>query len=170
MPKGPGSSDKIDSWAWRHYGCTTKRQITNMKKDIGEDASELDGYEDLREEDQDKIKAAWEAGEVDEADSEPGPLAPFLSSMPGPSPRERQEGRRRRRGRQRRPQEEGAFPSLCHSRAETVLQKAAPKRKKAESDDEDVKPKKKAAPRKKTKKAETDDDEGMVWADLQLGT
>lgn len=33
-----------------------------MKKELGEDASELDGYEDMREEDQARISKAWEEG------------------------------------------------------------------------------------------------------------
>ena len=33
-----------------------------MKKELGDDASELDGYEDMREEDQTRISKAWEEG------------------------------------------------------------------------------------------------------------
>lgn len=36
--------------------------IENMKKELGDDASELDGYEDMREEDQARISKAWEDG------------------------------------------------------------------------------------------------------------
>lgn len=49
--------------AWRHWGCTTKKIIENMKKSF-ESASELDGFDEVSEENQAKLTAAWEAGEV----------------------------------------------------------------------------------------------------------
>ncbi|TFK70796.1 zf-PARP-domain-containing protein [Pluteus cervinus] len=51
------------SFAWRHWGCTTKKVIENIKKNF-EDASELDGYEDLKPEDQAKIRQAYRDGHV----------------------------------------------------------------------------------------------------------
>lgn len=53
--------------AWRHWGCVTPKIITNMKKSF-EEASELDGFEDLRVEDQEKITKAWEDGHVADED------------------------------------------------------------------------------------------------------
>jgi hypothetical protein len=49
--------------AWRHWGCTTKKILENMKKSI-DSAEDLDGFEDISEENQEKLKAAWETGEV----------------------------------------------------------------------------------------------------------
>ena len=37
-------------------------------KEIFNEADELDGFEDLKEADQDKIRKAWEEGHVDDAD------------------------------------------------------------------------------------------------------
>lgn len=70
-----------DTMQWKHWGCVSSSAhfclsekserllthwiievIDNMKKELGDDASELDGYEDMREEDQTKISKAWEEG------------------------------------------------------------------------------------------------------------
>ena len=53
--------------AWRHWGCTTKTIFTNIKKSF-ESAEELDGYEDLKPEDQEKVNKAWEEGHVADED------------------------------------------------------------------------------------------------------
>jgi len=55
------------SFSWRHWGCTTTKILANMKKSF-EEASELDGYEDLRPEDQAKIDTAWTEGKVADED------------------------------------------------------------------------------------------------------
>ncbi|KAI0747052.1 poly polymerase and DNA-ligase Zn-finger region-domain-containing protein [Daedaleopsis nitida] len=51
------------SFQWRHWGCVTPKIITNMKNSFNE-ADELDGFDDLSEEDQERIKKAWEDGHV----------------------------------------------------------------------------------------------------------
>lgn len=53
--------------AWRHWGCVTPKIIINMKKSFNE-ASELDGFEDMKEEDQERISKAWEDGHVADED------------------------------------------------------------------------------------------------------
>ena len=53
--------------AWRHWGCTTRKILENMKESLGE-AEELDGFEDLNDEDKARIKKAWEEGHVDPSD------------------------------------------------------------------------------------------------------
>ncbi len=53
--------------SWRHWGCVTAKLITNMKEIFGE-ADELDGFDDLKEADQEKLRKAWEEGHVDDAD------------------------------------------------------------------------------------------------------
>ncbi|RXW17302.1 hypothetical protein EST38_g8557 [Candolleomyces aberdarensis] len=58
------------SFAWRHWGCTTPKIISNLKSQHPE-PSELDGYEDLRPEDQAKIVKAWQDGHVDPEDIPP---------------------------------------------------------------------------------------------------
>ncbi|CDO71198.1 hypothetical protein BN946_scf184845.g69 [Trametes cinnabarina] len=51
------------NFSWRHWGCVTPKIISNMKEKFDE-ADELDGFEDLNEEDQERIKKAWEEGHV----------------------------------------------------------------------------------------------------------
>ena len=56
--------------AWRHWGCVTPKILENAKKSF-EDVEDLDGFEELNEEDQQKLKTAWEAGHVAEEDIPP---------------------------------------------------------------------------------------------------
>ncbi|KAJ2915166.1 hypothetical protein MD484_g5246, partial [Candolleomyces efflorescens] len=55
------------SYAWRHWGCTTPKIISNLKVQYFK-PSELDGYENLRAEDQAKIVKGWQDGHVDPKD------------------------------------------------------------------------------------------------------
>lgn len=55
------------SFAWRHWGCTTPKIISNMKASF-ESADELDGFEDLKDEDRERIRKAWEDGKVADED------------------------------------------------------------------------------------------------------
>ncbi|CAG8201624.1 unnamed protein product [Penicillium nalgiovense] len=64
---GPG----FQSWSWRHWGCFTPKQIVNVKKDLTEDTedpdfSRLDGFDEMSEELQDKIRKAIEVGHVED--------------------------------------------------------------------------------------------------------
>ncbi|KAK0192287.1 hypothetical protein F5146DRAFT_497082 [Armillaria mellea] len=55
------------SFAWRHWGCVTKKVLSNVKEQF-EKASEVDGYEDMKPEDQAKVDKAWEDGQVADED------------------------------------------------------------------------------------------------------
>ncbi|KAH6890945.1 hypothetical protein BKA70DRAFT_1027346, partial [Coprinopsis sp. MPI-PUGE-AT-0042] len=55
------------SFAWRHWGCTSRKIIENIKQSLG-DAEELDGFENLQDEDKTKVCKAWEEGHVDASD------------------------------------------------------------------------------------------------------
>ncbi|TFK28500.1 zf-PARP-domain-containing protein [Coprinopsis marcescibilis] len=55
------------AFQWRHWGCVTKKIFENVKKSI-ENAEDLDGFADLKPEDQAKIRKAWQDGQVDDAD------------------------------------------------------------------------------------------------------
>ncbi|KAI8080588.1 hypothetical protein BDF21DRAFT_419308 [Thamnidium elegans] len=50
---------------WRHWYCTTPKVIENMKSDFS-DPSEINGWQDLRPEDQERVQRAWEEGEIPE--------------------------------------------------------------------------------------------------------
>jgi hypothetical protein len=49
--------------AFRHWGCVTSKIIENMKNTLG-DVEELDGFEELKDEDKDRLRKAWEEGHV----------------------------------------------------------------------------------------------------------
>ncbi|RPD56945.1 zf-PARP-domain-containing protein [Lentinus tigrinus ALCF2SS1-7] len=50
-------------WEWRHWGCVTPHILNNLKKSFSQ-AEELDGFDELSEEDQERVKKAWEEGHV----------------------------------------------------------------------------------------------------------
>lgn len=47
--------------AWRHYGCITAKQFENLKNDF-EEADDVDGFEDLTPDDQEKFRKAFQQG------------------------------------------------------------------------------------------------------------
>lgn len=116
------------SSAWRHWGCTTPKVITGMKAMFNE-ASELDGYEDLTPEDQEKVNQAWIDGKVADED------IPETARKPG-----------------------GAAGEDDEEEEKPKKKRAAPKKKAEDANgDEEEKPKKKAAPKKKAEKDEEND-------------
>lgn len=58
--------DHYDS-QWKHWGCVSTRVFNNIKAHFHK-ASDLDGYEDLKPEDQKKLDTAYEAGHVADED------------------------------------------------------------------------------------------------------
>ncbi|KAF8211645.1 poly polymerase and DNA-ligase Zn-finger region-domain-containing protein [Mycena galopus ATCC 62051] len=112
------------SFSWRHWGCVTTKVLANIKKSLT-DASELDGFEDLRPEDQERINEAWERGAVADEDI---PASARKSNEEDLNDEDDDD-----EGKPTKPKK-----------------KAAPRKKKTDNDDdEEPKPKKKAAPRKK---------------------
>ncbi|KAI5306653.1 hypothetical protein KEM56_007785 [Ascosphaera pollenicola] len=61
---------QFQSWAWKHWGCVTPRQIASMKEVVGEenDFNLLDGFDEISEENRTKIKEAVERGHVADED------------------------------------------------------------------------------------------------------
>ncbi|KAL8923967.1 MAG: hypothetical protein Q9172_002894 [Xanthocarpia lactea] len=53
------------SWAWRHWGCVTPKQLAGLHDKLEGD---VDGYEDLPDDCQEKVKRAIENGHVDDED------------------------------------------------------------------------------------------------------
>ncbi|EIW80341.1 hypothetical protein CONPUDRAFT_27558, partial [Coniophora puteana RWD-64-598 SS2] len=56
LPEGKAAS-------WRHWGCTTPEVINNIKKAL-KSADDLEGFEQLRKEDQDRVRDAWLLGKI----------------------------------------------------------------------------------------------------------
>ncbi|KAF8594934.1 zf-PARP-domain-containing protein, partial [Ceratobasidium sp. AG-I] len=55
------------SFKWRHWGCTTALILSKFKNQF-EQADELDGFEELNDEDKDRVRSAWAEGHVAEED------------------------------------------------------------------------------------------------------
>lgn len=53
--------------AWRHWGCVTPKIIENLKKKH-EVASDIDGFEEISEEDQRRVEKAYDDGHVADED------------------------------------------------------------------------------------------------------
>ncbi|GAB1202064.1 hypothetical protein APSETT445_000675 [Aspergillus pseudonomiae] len=63
-------TERIQAFFWRHWGCVTPRIIASLNENLGDgdekDYEQLDGFEDLTPENQEKVKKALEQGHVDD--------------------------------------------------------------------------------------------------------
>lgn len=57
-----------ESMRWRHWGCVTPTVLKNWWEAAGEDLTMVDGYEELPEDAQEKVRKALEEGHVDDDD------------------------------------------------------------------------------------------------------
>ncbi|KAE8258226.1 hypothetical protein A4X13_0g1820 [Tilletia indica] len=113
------------SFMWRHFGCITDTICTNLQKQI-EDPTDLDGYEDLREEDQERIKYIFKNGHVPQDE-----VTPAL----------REEAERKAEAaaaKQQEKEEKAAAKQKAKEEKAAAKKTSTPKkRKKADVDDED---------------------------------
>ncbi|KAJ5750216.1 hypothetical protein N7533_007244 [Penicillium manginii] len=86
-------TERVQYWAWRHWGCTTPLVLSNIQTSIAdeEDDSELnfealDGFDELPSEFQEKIKVAIEKGHIED-DEWKGDVAHNRPGMRGMFPR-----------------------------------------------------------------------------------
>ncbi|KAI9885933.1 MAG: serine/threonine protein kinase psk1 [Watsoniomyces obsoletus] len=56
------------SWTYKHWGCITPRVIANLKEVIEDNVDLFDGYDELPEPEQEKMRRALEQGHVDDDD------------------------------------------------------------------------------------------------------
>ncbi|CAG8587212.1 10173_t:CDS:2 [Acaulospora colombiana] len=125
--------------SYRHYGCTTKKVFQNMKAAYTS-VDQIEGFSDLNSDDQDKVRAAWEAEAVAAEDIPPTAVAGAEDDESGP---------KKKPGRPRKKQKTDDGD---------------------DDDDEEEKPKKKkAAPRRK-KKADSDDDADISPSEDDAGS
>ncbi|KAK2879461.1 hypothetical protein FQN49_000845 [Arthroderma sp. PD_2] len=65
-------TEQFQSWAWKHWGCVTPRQIASIQEIVGlngdRDMTRLDGYDEISAESQKKVADAVEQGHVDDED------------------------------------------------------------------------------------------------------
>jgi hypothetical protein len=148
------------SFAWRHWGCTTNKIIENMKKNF-EDASELDGYDDLRPEDQEKVNKAWEEGQVaDEDIPESARKAPKNNSGgETDEDEEKEKAKKKKKAAAAKKRKSEKDADLEDDEDEKPKKKRASPKKKAPAEKKEKAPAKKRAPKKK-KAADTDEESG----------
>ncbi|BGP53039.1 hypothetical protein JCM8202_004123 [Rhodotorula sphaerocarpa] len=164
------------SWAWRHYGCITSKQFENLKADF-EEPDEVDGFEELTPEDQEKFRKAYAQGHVDDEDiPDSARKEPELDEEGNPveSPKKgRGKAAAKGKGGKKKKDEEAEAEGDDAEEEEVKPKKKAPAKKraakKAESeeegeDEETEKPKKRAPAKKRAAKKEPepeveDDDE-----------
>ncbi|PLW11425.1 hypothetical protein PCANC_21286 [Puccinia coronata f. sp. avenae] len=63
------------SFKWRHWGCLTSSVLQNVSNELEGKIDELDGIEELESADQEKIKKAFQDGQVDPGDVPPTAVA-----------------------------------------------------------------------------------------------
>ncbi|GJE86488.1 zf-PARP domain-containing protein [Phanerochaete sordida] len=68
------------SFAWRHWGCVTSKVLQNMKTQF-EDPEDLDGFEDLEDEDKARIRKAYQDGHVADEDIPESARKPAADDM-----------------------------------------------------------------------------------------
>ncbi|KAJ7163400.1 hypothetical protein C8R43DRAFT_919079, partial [Mycena crocata] len=55
------------SFQWRHWGCVTERVLSNVKN-LYDKASDMDGFDELEDEDKARVARAWEENHVADED------------------------------------------------------------------------------------------------------
>ncbi|KAJ3175237.1 hypothetical protein HDU87_006319 [Geranomyces variabilis] len=141
---------------YKHWHCVTTKVLNNVKAKI-DSAEDLNGFDSLTDEDKEKIKSAWDAGEM----------------PPKPAPAEASEDDAQDEGNGlRKSKPRGAKTAAAAKKEAAAAKKEPAKRKKTKADEEDKesaegtesdeesKPKnKKAAPKKKESAEGTESDE-----------
>ncbi|KKZ67787.1 hypothetical protein EMCG_06553 [[Emmonsia] crescens] len=63
-------TENFQSWAWKHWGCVTPRQIASIQDIVGDekDCTLIDGYDEISAENQEKFREAVEQGHVSDSD------------------------------------------------------------------------------------------------------
>jgi len=143
------------SFAWRHWGCTTAKIIANMKKQF-ESADELDGYDELRPEDQEKVNKAWEDGHVADEDIPETARKPEKDSGSETDEEEEKEKAKKKKvtsAKKKKAEKEAA----TEDDDDAPKKKRAPAKKKAPAEKKEKAPAKKRAPPKKKATADTED-------------
>ncbi|KAK0543521.1 hypothetical protein OC846_006388 [Tilletia horrida] len=110
------------SFFWRHYGCITDTICSNLKEKL-EEPDNLDGYEELTEEDQERIKYLFEHGHIPEDQITP--------AVKEENERKEHEKEEKEAAKQRAKDEKAA------EKAAKKAATASKKRKKAAADDDD---------------------------------
>ncbi|KAK0530939.1 hypothetical protein OC842_003774 [Tilletia horrida] len=142
------------TFMWRHWGCVTDTVCSHLQEKIGE-ATDLDGYEDLRDEDKERVDYVFKHGTLPEAEITPAVREEAL--------RKEQEKEEKAAAKQKAKEEKAAARKTAS--AQKRKKKAAPaddeddaENEGAEEEEQDVKPPPKKRGRASKAKKEDDDD------------
>ncbi|EEQ84288.1 hypothetical protein RJZ56_003027 [Blastomyces dermatitidis] len=63
-------TENFQSWAWKHWGCVTPRQIASIQEIVGDerDCTLIDGYDEISVDNQEKFREAVAQGHVSDTD------------------------------------------------------------------------------------------------------
>ncbi|KLJ08394.1 hypothetical protein EMPG_16164 [Blastomyces silverae] len=63
-------TENFQSWAWKHWGCVTPRQIASIQEVVGDesDCTLIDGFDEISAENQEKFREAVAQGHVSDSD------------------------------------------------------------------------------------------------------
>jgi len=159
VTKMPGADgDSHDTAFWRHWGCVTEKVITNMRDEVGE-AAELDGYEELTPEDQEKIKQAFVDGHVAESD-----LTPALKEGEEAKAASKAEKDTAKAAKEKEKEDAKAAKEAAKAEKEAAkaAKKAEQEAKKAEREAKKSEKAEKAPAKKTAKKSEEDGDNAVA--------
>ncbi|KAF7731510.1 hypothetical protein EC973_009274 [Apophysomyces ossiformis] len=123
--------------SWKHWTCVTKQVITNMHDKLS-GPEDIQGWEDLREEDKENVKEAWETGEVSR------PEKPQETEASEETEAKKTEGKKTKKTSRKKASKE-------EEKTETKSQAGRKRKSEATSKDKEEQPKRKSQ-RKTTKK------------------
>ncbi|KAL6704350.1 hypothetical protein ACN47E_008306 [Coniothyrium glycines] len=137
------------SWQYRHWGCVTPQQISNLIETTDGDTDMVDGYDELPAEFQEKIKYALENGHVADEDWKHDPEL----NRPGQKGFIKKVPKKKAKKNADQDADSGEEPE------EKPKKKRAPKAKKTDDDAEETAPKKKRGRPAKKQADDVEEDE-----------
>ncbi|KAI0790543.1 hypothetical protein C8Q75DRAFT_122329 [Abortiporus biennis] len=137
------------SFQWQHWGCAPATLIEKLKASY-DDPESIEGFSDLKEAEQEKVRAAWEAGEIPEDDKGPGEPVASVKKKPAPRKKKADADEERPKKRAKKAKDEDD-----EEEEEEKPKKKAPAKKAAPA----KKPAAKKAPAKKGKKVDSESEE-----------
>ncbi|OCF32768.1 hypothetical protein I316_05403 [Kwoniella heveanensis BCC8398] len=167
------------SFKWKHWGCVSEKVISNIKGDFP-DPADLDGYDELPENYQEKVSAAMEEGHVadeDVPDSARKPPTPEgEEGEPSSSPAKKKSAPKKTKGKAEPEAEVNGKDGEAEKKSKKPRARKAKKEEseplteESEESEPEVLPKKKRSAPKKAAKAESDDEEDVKPAKKAAGS
>ncbi|KIJ45019.1 hypothetical protein M422DRAFT_251674 [Sphaerobolus stellatus SS14] len=140
--------------AWRHWGCVTPKILSNIASSLNS-ADDLDGFEDLKDEDKERVRKAVEEGKVADED------VPESAKKTDADGEEAEEKPKRKRAPPKKKAKKDEDEDEDDEEEEKLKKKASAKKAPAKKA-----PAKKAPAKKVTKKKDSDSEEENFADDI----